>query len=196
MSRYIVPSKYSPELIDRIVARHSVLFPNDIHLVLFIHCKKAYALAEMAKQYTWNTHLYGKQVVDLAKSILLNDPTVIDQLPKPFLEDVREWIWFFQQMVIPERFRAHTVGGPSIEFRIIDAEVYHESAYKRFVPFTNLYNLHKYETSIETMMKEITETVYAKPLYVSILLPPAKTDIPTDEDNIAIDVLRPYAKDA
>ena len=45
--------KYSPILTNHILSRESILFPTDIHIVRFIECKNAYALAEMAKQYTW-----------------------------------------------------------------------------------------------------------------------------------------------
>jgi hypothetical protein len=157
--------------------------------VWFIHCKNAYHLAELAKQYTWYTVLTAKLFVDLAKSIAWNDRSVIDQLPKSFVDDVQEWIQFFHQTVIPEELLQHRVAGPSIEFRIINNEIYHDSVYKQFVPFTNMYKLTKYEDNIESMMKEITETVYGKPIYVSIIMPLAKNDMPTEEDNIARDVL-------
>jgi hypothetical protein len=182
-------TKYSPVLTHRIISRNSVLFPDDIHNVRFIHCKKAYKLAEMAKQYTWYTVFSSKLFVDLAKSIVLNDREVIEQLPQTLVDDVREWIRFFQQTDIPKEFLKHTVSGPTVEFRIINAEIYNDNVYKIFVPFTNLYKLTKYENSIETMMKEITEAVYEKPIYVSIMMPLGKNDIPTDEDNIARDVL-------
>lgn len=182
-------TKYSPVLTHRIISRNSVLFPDDIHNVRFIHCKKAYDLAEMAKQYTWYTVFSSKQFVDLAKSIILNDREVIEQLPQTLVDDVREWIRFFQQTDIPKEFLNHTVSGPTVEFRIINAEIYNDNVYKIFVPFTNLYKLTKYENCIETMMKEITEAVYEKPIYVSIMMPLGKNDIPTDEDNIARDVL-------
>lgn len=182
-------TKYSPVLTEHSVSRESILFPDDVRIVRFIHCKKAYELAEMAKQYTWYTVFSSKLFIDLAQSIVWNDREVVDNLPKSLVNDVREWIHFFQQTVIPEKFRKHTVAGPSIEFRIINAEVYNDSVYKLFVPFTNMYKLTKYENNIGTMMKEITEAVYGRPIYVSIIMPLVKTDIPTDEDNIARDVL-------
>jgi hypothetical protein len=187
--KYILPSKYSPTLTKHNITRESVLFPDDIHKVRFIHCKKAYELAEMAKQYAWYTVFASKLFVNLAKSITLNDREVIDQLPSTLVDDVREWIRFFQQTVLPEEFIQHRVTCPSIEFRIINKEIYYDNVYKMFVPFTNMYKLTKYEDCIGTMLKEITEAVYGKPIYVSIIMPLAKNDIPTEEDNIARDVL-------
>ena len=207
-------TKYSPVLTHRILSRNSVLFPfsgeyksspenprthtllrnsgiiaDDIHNVRFIYCKKAYKLAEMAKQYTWHTVLRRKLFVDLANSIILNDREVIEQLPQTLVDDIREWIRFFQQTDIPKEFLKHTVIGPSVEFRIVNTEIYNDNVCKTFVPFTNLYKLTKYENCIETMMKEITEAVYGKPIYVSIMMPLGKNDIPTDEDKIARDIL-------
>jgi len=188
-AKYILSSKYSPVLTKHCLSRDSVLFPDDIHKVRFIHCKNAYHLAEMAKQYTWYTVFSAKLFIDLAKSIALNDREVIDQLPKSLVDDIREWIRFFQETVLPDNLLQHRVAGPSIEFRIINEEIYYDSVYKIFVPFTNMYKLTKYENNIETMMKEITEAVYGKPIYVSIMMPLAKNDVPTEEDNIARDVL-------
>ena len=196
--------KYSPILTNHILSRESVLFPEDIRIVRFIECKNAYALAEMAKQYTWYSLFTGKLFVDLAKSIATNDLDVINQLPKTLIDDIREWIRFFQQLTyetpnvlstgivqseLPEKFLKHTCGGPSIEYRIINAEIYYDSAYKSFVPFTNLYKLIKHEPDIEKMMKEITEVVYNKPIYISIMLPLSNTDTPTDEHELVRSVL-------
>jgi hypothetical protein len=226
--------KYSPILTNHILSRESILFPKDIRIVRFIECKNAYALAEMAKQYTWYSLFTGKLFVDLAKSIATNDLDVINQLPKTLVDDIREWIRFFQQFTyetpnvvsqgivqftyetpnvvsqgivqstyetpnvlspeiaqseLPEKFLKHTCGGPSIEYRIMNAEIYYDSAYKSFVPFTNLYKLTKYESDIEKMMKEITEAVYDKPLYVSIMFPLSNTDTLTDEHELVGSVL-------
>lgn len=198
-------SKFSPVLIDRSVLKSSILFPDDNYIVRFIHCKNAYALAEMAKQYYRNIIYRSSPFVDLAKSIALNDQNVINKLPKSIVKDVQEWIQFFQfvyetdrivstgilqEVNIAKESPKHTVESLTTEFRIIDAEIYHDNAYKVLFPFTNLYKLGKYENSIETMMKEITEAVFSKSNYVSIMMPFSKTDIPTDEDVIAIDVLR------
>ena len=187
--KYILPSKYSPALTEHVITRESVLFPDDIHKVRFIHCKKAYELAEMSKQYAWYTVFASKLFVTLAKSITLNDREVIDQLPSTLVDDVREWIRFFQQTVLPEELTQHRVAGPSIEFCIINKEIYYDSVYKMFIPFTNMYKLTKYEDCIGSMLKEITEAVYGKPIYVSIIMPLVKNDVPTEEDNIAQDVL-------
>jgi hypothetical protein len=196
--------KYSPILTNHILSRESILFPKDIRIVRFIECKNAYALAEMAKQYTWYSLFTGKLFVDLAKSIATNDLDVINQLPKTLVDDIREWIRFFQQFTyetpnvlspeiaqseLPEKFLKHTCGGPSIEYRIMNAEIYYDSIYKSFVPFTNLYKLIKHEPDIEKMMKEITEVVYNKPIYISIMLPLSNTDTLTDEHELVGSVL-------
>jgi hypothetical protein len=73
----------------------------------------------------------------------------------------------------------------------MNAEIYYDSVYKSFVPFTNLYKLIKHEPDIEKMMKEITEAVYNKPMYVSIMLPLSNTDTPTDEHELVRSVLSP-----
>jgi hypothetical protein len=181
--------KYSPTLTVHTLYRNSVLFPDDIRIVRFIHCKNAYALAELAKQYMWFSIFNNKPFVYLAKSIFCNDRSVIDALPQSFVMEVREWIRFFHESVIEDELLKHRVAGPSLEFRIINTEIYNDNVYKLFVPFTNLYKLTKYEKNIEEMMKEITEAAYGKPIYVSFMMPLAKNDIPIDEDNIARDIL-------
>ena len=232
--------KYSPILTNHILSRESILFPKDIRIVRFIECKNAYALAEMAKQYTWYSLFTILSGEDLAKRIVANDQDVINQLPKTLIDDIREWIRFFQQFTyetpnvvaatlctgivpteLPEQFTYETPSvvstgipqftyetpnvvstgipqvskhtcagpGPGIEFRIMNAEIYYDSVYKSFVPFTNLYKLTKYESDIEKMMKEITEAVYDKPLYVSIMFPLSNTDTLTDEHELVGSVL-------
>jgi hypothetical protein len=180
---------YFPKLSERTVMQKSTLFPDRKKTVRFIVCRNAYEIAVLAKQYVHHSVFHGKLMIDLAKSILFNDTDVTKHLPKTFIDDITEWIWFFQQNDIPEEMRNMSIMGSCIAYRIVSSEILNDNIYKSFVPFTNMYRLTKYESEIETMMKEITEAVYGVKIYVSILLPTTSKDVLTEEDVIAREIL-------
>jgi hypothetical protein len=184
------PHIFNPILTPFEITKESTIFSGYVKTVRFIVCENAYLLAKMSREYFAYSKLHSKLLVDLAKSILDDDPDIIKKVPEQFVNQVREWLLVFQNADISNKYRQPNTFGSSLEFHIVCPEVLNDSLYKKYIPFSSLYSLYYNEDNIEKMMKEITEAVYESGYYAHVMYPFAEPDNSREHNAIALKIIR------
>jgi hypothetical protein len=183
---------YSPLQTAAECRRESVFGNGHTRTIWFILCENAYSLPSLSKNYALYSALFGSyKYTTLARGIAMKDEAIVSKLPAPFINQIREWMYFFATNDIPIEYstplehRAGISSGRSFEYRIVCESVLRDSAYKAFLPFTSMYYLSRHEDDIAKMMNDLTEYIHGVGIYVSCTLPYTIYDTPNEEDHIA-----------